>query len=165
MKGNDAFTARMLKCLASRLISVFSRALQRSPVLPGPNKASQGPSTGCYFTAKRHGRCGVYRLIAHASEGELTKPATLSRICGQDTTGTLYIGEAKSLSIRLNQDRERLHRRKKSHGAINTLRQIPVLNYPRNKRGIALLFIVSQTRMIEEHLIYAYINSFGEMPP
>jgi hypothetical protein len=124
---------------------------------------------GGYFSAKNHGACGVYRLIALASEGDLTKSATLNRVCGQDTTGTLYIGEAQSLSNRLNQLRRSAHvhslRRERSHGAINMLRQIPILNYPSNRLAVALLFTAPQTRMIEEHLIYAYINSFGEMPP
>jgi hypothetical protein len=124
---------------------------------------------GGYFSEKNHGRCGVYRLIALASEDDLTRPATLSRVCGQDTTGTLYIGEAKSLNIRLNQLRRsarlRSFRREKTHGAINMLRKIPVLNYPTNRLAVALCFTITQTRIIEEHLIYAYMNSFGEMPP
>jgi hypothetical protein len=58
---------------------------------------------GDYFDMKRYGYCGVYRLIGLASEGDLTQPAPPNRLCGQDTTGTLYIGSAKSLHGRLNQ--------------------------------------------------------------
>src|SRR5258707_11675085 len=56
-----------------------------------------------YFSAKSHGFYGVYRLIALEAEGDLTKPVALNRVGGRDTSGTLYIGEAKSLSNRLNQ--------------------------------------------------------------
>lgn len=123
-----------------------------------------------YFSERNHGGGGVYRLIALASESDLTRPAILNRICGQDTTGTLYIGEAGSLSIRLNRLRRSARlgslRREESHGAINMLRKIPVLNYPPNKLAVALCFVGTQTRkLVEEHLIYAYINSLGEMPP
>jgi hypothetical protein len=120
-----------------------------------------------YFSAKNHGFCGVYRLIALASEGDVTKPAALNRVCGQDITGTLYIGEAGSLSDRLNQLRRsaRPGSLERSHGAIGMLRQIPILDYPSNKLAVALLFTVPQTRMVERHLIEAYINSFGDAPP
>ena len=117
------------------------------------------------FSEKYHGRGGVYRLIALAPAGDSIGPAILNRVCGQDATGTLYIGEAGTLSARLNQVR-RSFRRERSHGAINMLRKIPVLNYPPNRLAVALCFTSAQSRkLVEEHLIYAYINSFGEMPP
>jgi hypothetical protein len=120
-----------------------------------------------YFSAKNHGFCGVYRLIALASEGDIPKPASLNRVCGQDTTGTLYIGEAGNLSNRLNQLRRsaRSDRPERSHGAIRMLRQISLLDFPPNRLRVALLFTVPQTRMVERHLIEAYINSFGDAPP
>jgi hypothetical protein len=120
-----------------------------------------------YFSSRNHGFCGVYRLIALASEGSIDKPAALNRVGGQDTTGTLYIGEAASLSNRLNQLRRsaRSHRPERSHGAIRMLRQISLLDFPPNRLRVALLFTVPQTRMIERHLIEAYINSFGDAPP
>jgi hypothetical protein len=120
---------------------------------------------GGYFSAKNHGFCGVYRLIALASEGDLTKPAPLNRVCGQDTTGTLYIGEARDLSQRLNQLRRSADRRERSHGAIGMLRQITKLDYPTEKLGIALLFTSRHTRGVERDLLHAYINSFGDTPP
>jgi hypothetical protein len=120
-----------------------------------------------YFSARNHGFCGVYRLIALASEGDLTKPAILNRVCGQDRTGTLYIGEASNLSIRLNQLRRtaRSGSRERSHGAIRMLRRIPPLNLPSNRLGIALLRTITQTCLVEGNLIDAYINSFGDAPP
>src|SRR5580704_4065015 len=78
-----------------------------------------------YFAKKHHGFCGVYRLIGLATESEVHKPATLSRACGQDTSGTLYIGEAGSLNSRLNQLRRSLFSREDSHGAIRMLTSTP----------------------------------------
>jgi hypothetical protein len=116
----------------------------------------------CSFSSKHHGSCGVYRLIALESEGDLTRPAALNRVCGQDISGTLYIGEASDLSRRLN----RLRRSGwGSHGAISMMRQIPHLNYLLKKIGIALLFTVRDTRGVEGDLIRAYMNSFGDTPP
>jgi len=121
---------------------------------------------GDYFSAKHHGFCGVYRLIALASEGD-AKPATLNRVGGQDASGTLYIGESSNLSQRLN----RLlrsgwgGRNEDSHGAIGMLKQIAVLDYFPRKLGITLLFTVRDTRGVERDLIKAYMNSFGDTPP
>jgi hypothetical protein len=109
---------------------------------------------------------GVYRLIALASKGDLSKPAILNRACGQDTSGTLYIGEASNLSRRLNQLRRSAgHRRERSHGAIGMLRLIARLDYPAEKLGIALMFTGRDTRAVERDLLHAYINSFGDTPP
>jgi hypothetical protein len=120
---------------------------------------------GGYFSAKSHGFYGVYRLIALEAEGDLTKPVTLNRVGGQDTSGTLYIGEAKSLSNRLNQLRRSASSHEGSHGAIGMLRQIRLLDFPPSKLGIALLFTGRHTRGVERDLIRAYINSFGDAPP
>jgi hypothetical protein len=122
---------------------------------------------GGSFSAKDHGFCGVYRLIALAVEGDPTNPAVLNRVCGQDATGTLYIGQAKSLSGRLNQLRRsaRSHRPESSHGAISMLRQIPILNFPLDNLAVALLFTGGATTCVESDLIHAYMNSFGDTPP
>ena len=45
-------------------------------------------------------RPGVYRLVALANESDL-KPRTLNRVCGQDTTGTIYLGAAANLLVRV----------------------------------------------------------------
>ena len=88
-------------------------------------------------------------------------------MCGEDVTGTLYIGEAGDLSLRINQMRRtaRSHGSERSHGAISMLRLISRLDYPREKLGVALMSTGKLTRAIERDLLYAYINSFGEMPP
>jgi hypothetical protein len=120
---------------------------------------------GGRFSRKQHGYCGVYRLIALASEGDATKPAVLNRLCGQDTTGTLYIGCARRLSDRLNQLRRSLRGREDTHGAIRMLNRIPLLDYPTDRLAIALLFTFREFERVEGDLLEAYMNSFGDTPP
>ncbi len=121
---------------------------------------------GGYFAKKEFGFTGVYRLIALEKEGDLSKPAILNRVCGQDESGTLYIGESNDLGRRLNELRRSAgHRQGNSHGAISMLRRITALNYPATKLGIAVLFTGKQTESIERDLLWAYINSFGDTPP
>jgi hypothetical protein len=117
---------------------------------------------GGYFGRKNHGYCGVYRLIGLAAEGDIAKPVTLNRACGQDTTGTLYIGKSVSLHRRLNQ----LRLRQPTHNAIHTLQRMPRLQFPPGTLAIALYFTeVGMCSWIENDLIQAYINSFGDSPP
>jgi hypothetical protein len=120
-----------------------------------------------YFSAKHYAFWGVYRLIALEQPGDLSRPAKLARVCGEDSTGTLYIGEASDLSLRLNQMRRTARRRRSegSHSAISMLRRIKRLDYPEEKLGISFMFTDRLTRAIESDLLQAYINSFGEMPP
>ena len=114
---------------------------------------------GGYFQKKHFGRCGVYRLVALEDAGNVKKPATFSRIRGQDPTGTLYIGETGWLNERLNQ------MRRGEHNAMQTLRRVPVLDFPRAKLAISLLFTGTSTRFIEQSLFDAYMKTFGDTPP
>lgn len=116
-----------------------------------------------YFGRKEYGYCGVYRLIGLASDGDLRKPATLNRVCGQDESGTLYVGESGILNSRLNQlRRSALSAYEQSHGAIGMLKKIPVLKFSPTKLAIALLLTdVECTEHVEEDLIKAYVNTFG----
>jgi hypothetical protein len=119
---------------------------------------------GGYFSRKHHDYWGVYRLIGLTSEGDLTRPAVLNRVCGQDATGTLYIGYAISLSHRLNQLRRSLLSREDSHSAVRMMNRIPLLKFPPNKLAIALRSTGRYPRFVERCLIEAYINSFGDPP-
>ena len=122
---------------------------------------------GGYFSKKDHGYTGVYRLIGLEKDNDLTNPATLSRICGQDSSGTLYIGESGWLNQRLNQLRRSL-KREDTHGAIRTWRSTPVLKsrFPPNRLGVGILFTaVGMSAAVEQDLIQAYMNSFGDTPP
>jgi hypothetical protein len=122
---------------------------------------------GGYFSEKHHGSCGVYRLVALESNGKLTAPASLNRLCGQDPTGTLYIGCASRLHSRLNQVRRsvRAYRAEGSHGAVAALRALPGVSLPPTKLAIALLFTERCIRSIEDDLIRAYMNTYGDAPP
>jgi hypothetical protein len=114
---------------------------------------------GGYFTKKDHGYRGVYRLIALSEAGNVDKPMQFNRVCGQDVTGTLYIGCAGRLNDRLNQ------MRRSEHHTIGMLRRIPALNLPLERLAIAMLFTGRSYTSVEGYLISAYINSFGDTPP
>ena len=121
---------------------------------------------GGYFRKKEFGFPGVYRLISLETSGDLSSAATLNRVCGQDSSGTLYIGEASDLGRRLNQlKRSAGHRNEGSHGAIGMLKKITNLSHPASRLGVALLFTGRDTKSIERDLIWAYINAFGDTPP
>jgi hypothetical protein len=121
---------------------------------------------GGYFGKKHHGFCGVYRLVALETDGDLERPAPLNRLCGQDATGTLYIGQAGRLNERLNQLRRSLHSGEGSHQAITRLKSIPKLDLPPSKLAIALLFTSTNTcDVVEGDLLKAYMHEFGDTPP
>ncbi len=121
---------------------------------------------GGYFSQKRFGYCGVYRLFALAAENDLSRPAKFNRVCGADTTGTLYIGEAGFLHERLNKLRRSMTSHSEhSHNAARMLRSIPVLKMPPEKLAVAVLFTGRSTRGVESDLLQAYMNTFGDTPP
>jgi hypothetical protein len=115
--------------------------------------------TDGHFSNKSHGYCGAYRLVGLTSENDLKTPVTLNRVCGQDVTGTLYIGEAGSLHERLNQIRL------STHDGVKMLNSYSPLKIPLNRLAIALLFTGRSHRSVEGDLNHAYIKSFGELPP
>jgi hypothetical protein len=119
-----------------------------------------------YFSKRHHGYCGVYRLIGLTTERPL-KSGSIRRACGEDGTGTLYVGEAGWLNERLNQLRRSLHG-EDTHGASRMWRQSSVLKakFPANKLGVSMLFTrVGMHKWIERDLIRAYLNTFGDTPP
>jgi hypothetical protein len=123
---------------------------------------------------------GVYRLIGCASHERkrfrmasretenfrVIFPAVINRACGQDTTGTLYIGCGRPLSRRLNALRRSLHHGSADHGAPETLRYYARLNqgFPPDNLAIAV-YPCFHCADAESDLLDAYINSFGEIPP
>jgi len=119
-----------------------------------------------HFRKKHHGFCGVYRLVA-LSQDRGWFPARIPRLGGEDETGTLYIGEAGWLHERLNQFR-RSCEREDSHGAGRMWRDCNLLRgrFPLNRLGVAILGTsVQMHKKIEEDLIRAYLNTFGDTPP
>jgi hypothetical protein len=114
-----------------------------------------------FFQKKHHGFYGVYRLIGLMTDGDLNSAATFNRICGADSTGTLYIGEGGIVHERLNA----LRRRKNRHKVIYSLRRIHSLDFPDSRLAVSVLFTGRNTQDVERMLIDAYVNSFGDTPP
>lgn len=146
------------------------RCVSPSEMLPWSELCSDLPwrtrrAEGGYLPEKSCGFRGVYRLFAFAND--ITSPAVLIRLCGQDVTGTLYIGMASSLSSRLNQARRSAtgRRHERSHAAALRWVRISSRSFPSYKLGIAFLFTRCEPRLAEVNLIEAYENAFGEMPP
>jgi hypothetical protein len=116
---------------------------------------------------------GVYRLIALGDAGAA---ANLQRMCGNDETGTLYIGmEGKTFS-----DRSRLTKLVRSlrpprhgglvynneHHAGHRLRRHPVLSQKFPSEKLAITWCYSdQPARAEAMLLDAYFASFGDTPP
>ncbi len=120
-----------------------------------------------YFSKKDIGHCGVYRLFGLSDDDKVIASAVINRVCGPDSSGTLYIGEFGWLNERLNQLRRSLHR-EDTHGASALWRQSTALRskFPIEKLGVAVLSTGARTyKMIEEDLVRAYLNSFGDTPP
>jgi hypothetical protein len=133
---------------------------------------------GTRFETLSFGYPGVYRLIGLESPRALRSTpngiprlalggcATINRACGQDTTGTLYIGKGRPLSSRLDALRRSLRHGSFDHGAPETLRYYLRLNqtFPPDQLAIAV-FPCSNCEYVECDLLDVYINSFGEIPP
>jgi hypothetical protein len=119
------------------------------------------------FRRSHFGFPGIYRLVGLSSDGRIWDPAPISRVCREDTSGTLYIGEAGRLNQRLNQLRRSL-RREDTHGASRMWQESePLKNkFPLNKLGIGIFPTgFSMHPLIERDMNRAYLNSFGDTPP
>jgi hypothetical protein len=117
---------------------------------------------------------GVYRLVGLAEAGVNT-PAIFNRMCGQDKTGTLYIGrEGKNFAIRsrLSQLARSLREKPRrglwntEHSAGSRLRLHPTLSerFPVSKLAIAWCYDARHV-YAERKLLDLYFWSFGDTPP
>jgi hypothetical protein len=116
---------------------------------------------GGYFGSKEFGYAGVYRLFGLAAGDQACDDQSSYRPIG---TSTLYIGE----SGWLNQLRRSLNHSEDTHGAIRMWRKTPILSarFPSSKLGVGILFTsVKMHGWVEQDLIRAYMNSFGDSPP
>jgi hypothetical protein len=139
-----------------------------------------GPYTlkqvGSYVSRLCKPKAGVYRLIGLNDAG---KPASLDRICGNDRTGTLYIGcEGKNFAVRsrlsklvrsLREPRGRgrgVHIYNEEHNAGSRLRRHPILSqrFPVSKLAITWCYS-AECYLAERALLDAYFASFGDTPP
>lgn len=110
---------------------------------------------------------GVYRLIG-LSFSDIFDPAQIGRVCGIDTTGTLYIGRARDLCGRLGQLTRSLRKnpRGNEHGAAVLLDAMNALHifFGNEKLAVSWAYVDDETQ-IERELIAAYADEFGEAPP
>jgi hypothetical protein len=105
---------------------------------------------------------GVYRLVA--------LDQTIRRACGDDSSATLYIGQAGALEGRVNELRKALRPeefRSGAHGAGRLLRATRILFDRFNLETLATTWaVVSETPGdYEADLIGGYLEEFGEAPP
>jgi hypothetical protein len=111
-------------------------------------------------------RSGVYRLVMLASSGGL--PMAIPRVCGEDISGTLYIGQAGSLEGRVNELRKTLRPDdfKGSHGAGKLLLGTEVLKEKFATENLETKWaLCDNPQEIEQQLLNAYAIQFGEGPP
>jgi hypothetical protein len=109
------------------------------------------------------------------------KPVAIDRVCGNDLTGTLYIGcEEQNFAVRsrLSQLVRSLreprllpggypeYSRQSEHPAGYRLRSHSKLNKRFPRSHLALTWCYSkQPNEAESSLLRAYVDSFGEIPP
>ncbi len=110
-------------------------------------------------------RPGLYRLVA-LSDAVVPSPATLQRVCAPDTSGTIYIGSAGSLTGRLS-DLVKRH-----HPEFKTANHKPLpprlaADFQPNNLAICWTYLPKEAdRYAEERkLITAYTGEFREPPP
>jgi hypothetical protein len=109
---------------------------------------------------------GVYRLIASDIKGH---PISISRVCGEDRSGTLYIGMAESLEVRVNELRKTLRPemwKGGRHGAGLLLRRTDKMRsrFP-NEHLSTTWALADDPWDVEAELIKSYVREFGEGPP
>ena len=107
---------------------------------------------------------GVYRLVAD--------DRIIHRVCGEDSSGTLYIGmSANTLDGRVCELRKALNRKKyssKNHKAGTLYRDTEPLTqkFPLEiLRTTWATTIGAGPRQLEADIIAAYVSEFGEPPP
>jgi hypothetical protein len=117
---------------------------------------------------------GVYRLIGLAESGA-NIPAILDRLCGQDETGTLYIGmEGQNLAVQSRLQKLIRSVREPNGNQYNRehigdrLRSHPWLSqrFPESKLAVAWSYTVYRHAYVtEQNLRKNYFESFGDNPP
>jgi hypothetical protein len=110
--------------------------------------------------ATRNLDAGVYRLIGL---GETDSPAVIRRVCGDDSTGTLYIGSGDILRNRLGSLIKEHHPMYKT-GAHKALPPRLQTQFPADRLAVSWQFVPDH-RECEQRLLDAYQAAFGEFPP
>jgi hypothetical protein len=107
-------------------------------------------------------RPGVYRLIALNDTNTIT-PENISRVCGSDPTGTLYIGAASILMYRVS-DLVKEHHPSFKSGPHKPLSARLAARFPITNLAISWEFS-DDPWTHERTLLEAYLAEFGELPP
>jgi hypothetical protein len=119
------------------------------------------------------GRGCVYRLVGLTEDHVTAAPVTVDRVCGQDQTGTLYIGRAgkpSRLRVLVNslieRSRRAPYRYYSIHEAGKRIRTNSLLSrkFMPNRLAVTWAFHRDPLRA-EAKLFLLYFNSFGEAPP
>jgi hypothetical protein len=158
------------KLIFGRRMSVFEALNATLPhwndeILGDWDRLRRIKNFGSYISRYVKTRSGVYRVVAVAEDTII--PVHLDRICGQDRTGTLYIGRASRLRSRLQQlVRSVIERcRSSEHPACRRLKY-PPLSKRFHPNSLALTWCYeSECQTAEYALLRAYRDSFGEKPP
>jgi hypothetical protein len=112
---------------------------------------------------------GVYRLLALINS-HCFSPESLSRVCGEDETGTLYIGRAGPVAGQPNPLANRLgglaHTHHRRYGATTHSKLPKPLGdrFPDDKLAI-IWELTDDPAWREAQLLQNYEDVFGELPP
>lgn len=106
---------------------------------------------------------GIYRLVGIESDPTL---ATITRLGGEDRTGTLYLGKSAHLSRRLGNLVRSLSVGPESHRAAISINESHILKvrFPPDKLRIRV-YKHEKTKEIESDLVKAYLKEFADTPP
>lgn len=107
---------------------------------------------------------GAYRLIA--MDVELHIPMAISRVCGIDWTGTLYLGASLKLENRIN-SLVRTYSNDLNGGGHTPVAQILSEKYPSRLLGVSWRLVDEGLSPfeLEYELMGLYVNEHGEPPP
>lgn len=112
-----------------------------------------------------HEGTGVYRLVALDLGGA---PVALPRICDEDPTGTLYIGQGMSISARIALLRRTLRPdyAPGDHPAGKRYLKLERLKGTFGMDRLATSWAQdANPEQTEARLFQSYVNAFGELPP
>lgn len=108
-------------------------------------------------------RAGVYRLIGLEDTTGLS-PAVIQRVCGNDVTGTLYIGAAEVLRNRIGSLVQTLRPDIFRSAPHKSLTAKLAARFPTDSLAISWEFS-DRPWDRENELLQAYVAEFGELPP
>lgn len=107
---------------------------------------------------------GLYRLVA--LDVDLHIPMAVSRVCGIDWTGTLYLGASSKLENRIK-SLVRTYSSDLHAGAHTPMAQILSNKYPSRLLGVSWRLVDDGLSPfdLEYQLMSVYVNEHGEPPP